>query len=201
MGKYTSAEWTDDKLLDLVRLEDDRTAFAELYERYWKVLINAAGKRIQSLEIAEEIVQDVFLSLFVRRKEIKPQSSVEAYLKTAVKFQVFKLYRSQQTHANHLDSIIAENRVAPVTPDAVLEAKQLREQIYKVAEKMPEKCREVFLLSRFEQLSHQDIAARLQISVGTVKKHITKAMQIMRTEFKDHQIDLLSVCLFLYLYK
>lgn len=199
MKPYSSADCTDDELLDLIRLHNDQAAFAEIYRRYWKVLINAAGKRINSMEVAEEIVQDVFVSFYLRRKEIHLQSSLEAYLRTALKYQVFKIYRSQKIHDDHVDNIILKHNIPPATPDALLEASQLREQIYQAAEKMPEKCRQVFLLSRFEQLSHQDIANQLGISVGTVKKHITKAMNIMRTEFKDHQIDLFAVCLLVYL--
>lgn len=199
MQPYSSADCTDNELLDLIRIHNDQAAFAEIYRRYWKVLINAAGKRINSMEIAEEIVQDVFVSFYLRRKDIHVQSSLEAYLKTALKYQVFKIYRSQKIHRDHLDTIMNKQNIPPVTPDALLEASQLREQIWQVAEKMPEKCRQVFLMSRFEQLSHQDIADKLDISVGTVKKHITKAMSIMRTEFKDHQIDLFAVCLLVYL--
>jgi RNA polymerase sigma-70 factor (ECF subfamily) len=199
MGKYGSTAWTDDMLLDLIRLEDDYAAFTELFERYWNPLMTAAGKRIASIEVAEELVQDIFLSFFLRRKEIQVDISVEAYLKAALRHQVFKIYRSQKIHDQYVDSINADQVGQPVRPDALMEAKQLREQIYLVAEKMPEKCREVFLLSRFEHLSHKDIAEKLDISVNTVKKHISKAITILREELKDHQIDLLTLLVFLYI--
>jgi RNA polymerase sigma-70 factor (ECF subfamily) len=199
MGKYSSAEWTDDLLLDLIRLEDNYAAFTELFRRYWNPLMTAAGKRIPSIEVAEELVQDVFLSFFLRRKEIHVDVSVEAYLKAALRHQVFKFYRSQKIHDRYVDSITADHINQPAIPDALMEAKQLREQIYSVAGKMPDKCREVFLLSRFEQLSHKDIAEKLGISVNTVKKHINKAITILREEFKDPEIDLLATLIFLYI--
>lgn len=199
MGKYTSKDWTDDILLDLIRLEDDRAAFAELYDRYWNTLIEMAGKRVGSLEAAEEVVQDIFVSLYIRRKELNVPTTLEAYLKTALKYQVYKVYRSQKTHENYLNAVIHSQGISPVMPDHVLEEKQLRERIYQVSAKMPDNCREVFLLSRFEQLSHKDIASKLDISVAMVKKHITTAMNIMRSEFGDHHLNALSVCIFVYL--
>jgi RNA polymerase sigma-70 factor (ECF subfamily) len=60
MGNYSSTNWTDDILLDLIRQEDNRAAFSELYLRYWKILTNAAFKRLKSEEAAEEAVQDLF---------------------------------------------------------------------------------------------------------------------------------------------
>lgn len=198
MANYSASAWTDDILLDLIRLEDDRAAFAELYDRYWEPLLNMAGKRVSSVELAEEIVQDVFVSLYIRRQTLTITSSLEAYLKTALKYQVYKVYRAQQIHENYVSAVIDESQIGPILPDVALEHKQLREQIYRASEKMPETCREVFLLSRFEQLSHKEIAEKLNISVAMVKKHITKAMNIIRAEFKDHQLDLLSICLFVY---
>jgi RNA polymerase sigma factor, sigma-70 family len=163
--------------------------------------MTAAGKRIASIEVAEELVQDVFLSFFLRRKEIQVKISIEAYLKAALRHQIFKIYRSQQIHDKYIVSLAANSYAEPLLPDALLEAKQLREQIFLIAEKMPEKCREVFLLSRIEHLSHKDISVKLHISVNTVKKHISKATTILREEFKDYPLDLLAIFLFFYIQK
>lgn len=200
MGKYASKEWTDDILLNLIREKDDYVAFSELYRRYWNPLMTAAGRRIAYMEIAEELVQDVFLNFFLRRKEISVDISVEAYLKAALRHQVFKVYRAHKMHDRYVNTMMAHpNLDATVMPDALMEARQLREQVYLIADKMPQKCREVFLLSRFEQLSHKDIADRLDISVHTVKKHINKAIAILREEFKGQQIDLLAAFVFFYI--
>lgn len=199
MHPYSNAAWTDNMLMDLIQNEDDRAAFAEVYRRYWQPMIDTAFQRLKSIEVAEEIIQDVFVSMFIRRKEIRLQSNLEAYLKTALKYKIYNTYRSQQTHLDHLDAIISASDIKPPMPDALLEAKELRERITRVASKMPDKCREVFLLSRLDQLSHQAIADKLEISVSTVKKHITKAIRIMKIEFQDHQGDLLAICMLVYL--
>ncbi|SDE66235.1 RNA polymerase sigma-70 factor, ECF subfamily [Mucilaginibacter pineti] len=196
MGKYSAASWTDDILLDLIRLEDDRAAFSELYTRYWDILIDAAFKRLKSRESAEELVQDLFVSFFMRRREINPKSTLEAYLKTALRNQVFRTFHIQQSHQKDLAGLMTRENIQPFMPDELLEAKELKEKIYLIAEKMPEKCREVFIMSRYEQLSHQDIADKLNISVNTVKRHITKALSILKNEVQGHQVDLIAFCVF-----
>lgn len=198
MARYASPYWTDEMLLDLIQRKDDRVAFAELYDRYWKPLIDMAGRRSLSLEAAEEIVQDVFVDFFVRRKDIQVNSP-EAYLRTAVKYQIYKTYRSQQVHESYINTAVAAGQFAPLRPDTVLETKQLREEIYQATEGMPVPCREVFLLSRVEQLSNQDIANKLDISLSMVRKHITRSMNMMRSKFKNYQINPPTVILFILL--
>lgn len=199
MANYQSAEWTDDMLLDLIQTEDDYAAFAELFRRYWSPLMSSAGKRIPSIAVAEELVQDVFLSFFLRRKEIRVNTSVEAYLKAALRHQVFKTYRSHRIHEQYIEAMLSDSPPPQVLPDAMMEAKQLREHIRQISEKMPEKCRQVFLLSRFEQMPHKEIAEKLGISVNTVKRHINKAISVLNEEFKQRGLDLFTAAIILYI--
>jgi RNA polymerase sigma-70 factor (family 1) len=193
----STASLSESDLIDLLK-SGDQAAFAEIYNRYWRLLVDAAYQRLKSLEAAEEAVQDVFVNFYIRRSTINLNSSLEAYLKTALKFKVYNLYRSQAVRYNYLSSLIGENYVDSASPDKALESKELKTQILSVMEKMPDKCKEVFLLSRFEHLSHQEIAERMNISVSTVKKHITKAKSIIRFEFKSYNTDFLIICIFIY---
>ncbi|MES2417038.1 MAG: RNA polymerase sigma-70 factor [Bacteroidota bacterium] len=171
---------SDDELLTLIRERDDSNAFKSLYTRYWGVLLDASYKRLKSIETAEEIVQEVFIDLYLRREEIKPKTSVEAYLKTAVKYKVFNYYRSQQIHLSYLNTILESEQIIQPSIEQSLASHDLHESIEKTLALMPEKCREVFVLSKFEQLSNQEIATRLGIAISTVKKHITKAYHILK---------------------
>ena len=195
MLRYASPYWTDEMLLDLIQQEDDRSAFAELYERYWDVLVDVAYKRLKSRELANEIVQDLFISFFIRRQEITLKSSLEAYFKTAVRNQVFRAYHARQNQLVDLMHLMQKEQGAPALPDELFEAKQLKQKIYLATWKMPEKCRDVFILSRYEDLSHQDIANKLEISVSTVKKHITKALGILRSEIGARQWNIIALLL------
>ncbi|WP_316738434.1 RNA polymerase sigma-70 factor [Pedobacter aquatilis] len=192
----TSNALSDFELVDLLK-RDDYAAFTEIYNRYWEKLVTAAGKRLPDLETAEELVQDIFLSFFIRRHEIQLSQTVEGYLMSALKHQVFKAYRSLKIREKYVDSQQFIEPLQPHLPDALIEAKELREQIYNVAQKMPEKCREVFMLSRFEQLSQKDIADKLGISINTVKRHINKATSILHSELREHKLELIVVGIFL----
>lgn len=88
-----------------------------------------------------------------------------------------------------------------LTPEELYEHTELRNKIYQVASRMPDKCREVFWMSRFEQLSQQEIAERLDISVSTAQKHITKELSIMKTKFAAHQYQIAAVAMALLLKK
>lgn len=188
---------SDAELADLLRT-GDKAAFTEIYERYWDVLLDAAFQRLKSAEAAKEVVQVIFVDLYCRREQVQLKSTLEAYLKTALKYKVFNLYRSEQVRSNYVNDTAADKDIDPLTPQHILEAKELNDKIRMVSEKMPDKCREVFLLSRFEHLSHQEIATRLNISVSTVKKHMTKALSILKTDFGEHKYEM--VLIFIYLF-
>jgi len=185
---------SDNDLIVQLRM-GNKNAFAEIYDRYWEILLNAAYQRLRSREDAEEVVQEVFVNLYFRRCEIDPKSTLEAYLKTALKFKVIDAYRVQQLHYRHIDNVIAETNLLPITPDNQLEIKEFKQIILSACKKLPEKCREVFIMFRFGELSHQEIADREAISVSTVKKHLHKAMIFLREEFKGSKTFLTIACL------
>jgi RNA polymerase sigma-70 factor (family 1) len=197
MRKYQLPLFTDTKLLFLLQSRDDYEAFTEIYHRYWKILLNTAYQRLRTPEACEEIVQEVFLALFIRRKELVVTTSLEAWLKTALKYKVYNIYRSQQLHLQHLQEIIKRTDISPLMPDEVVSLKEIKNRIRMAAGRLPDKCREVFLLSRFEHLTQQEIAERLGISVSTVKKHLTKALTCLRSEFSEEH---LGIFLFLLLW-
>lgn len=184
---------TDADLITQLRL-DNEDAFTEIYHRYWEVLLNAAYQRLRSREDAEEAVQEIFVNLYFRRKEINLKCTLEAYLKTALRFKVIDTYRQQQLRNNHAEHTIAEGLNYQVADDQ-LEIKEFKQRILSACGKLPQKCREVFIMFRFEELSHQEIAERTAISVSTVKKHLHKAMLFLRKEFKGSKTYLIIACL------
>lgn len=169
----------------------DHQAFKEIFMRYWDVLLNSAYKRLGSKEEAEEIVQDLFVSLYHKREALDIHTSVEGYLKTAIKSRVLNYYRSRYIHEKYIESVLAENQLfSSRTPDQALYQKELSVRMESSIGKMPAKCREVFLLSKIESLSHRNISEKLQISVSTVEKHIRKAMDILRADFGKYQFSI-----------
>lgn len=195
MRKYRLSFFTDQKLLSHFVEWDDIEAFEEIYNRYWRKLLDIAFQRVHSKEIAQEIVQEVMVSLYLRRQAIPKTVNLEAWLRTAIKYKVFNNYRSQQVHLTHLEEIILQNQISPLRPDESLVLKETRERVTIAAARLPEKCRQVFMMSRFEQLSQQEIADRLDISVSTVKKHLTRALTTLKEDLREDHSNLLGIAL------
>lgn len=172
---------TDETLLSLVA-DDDKDAFTMLYRRYWESLFATAARALRSKTDAADLVQDIFLSIWTRRHDLRITGSLAAYLQTSVRYKVIKYIEKNITRRDYL-VLLTEVLVNYQPPDAEsqLQIKELQHVIQSAVEQMPNKMREVYQLSRKHHLSHKEIAERLDISDETVKKHIQHALQIIKT--------------------
>jgi RNA polymerase sigma-70 factor (ECF subfamily) len=132
-------------------------------------------------------VQEVFVELWRKRESLDIHTSLRAYLRRAAINRALNYLKANQK----LDFDAAEQLVYLADTSeqdiAAQDRQQSREQaLHAAIETLPEKCRAVFSLSRFEQLSHREIAERLGISVKTIENQITKAMKVMREALKNH---------------
>lgn len=171
---------SDSELFNLTK-QDNMQAFEALYQRHWPGLVDAAYKRLQSRQKSEDIVQEIFINLYEKREFLEIIISIKAYMHQALKFKVLNEFRAEGIRSAYATSFflnnVCKNDFAPY-----LEVKELNREIEKTLENLPEKCRQVFLLSRKENLSNKEIANELKISVSTVEKHIGKALKAL----KDH---------------
>ena len=177
---------TDETLLSLVA-DDDKEAFTMLYRRYWESLFAAASRALRSKTDAADLVQDIFLSIWNRRHDLRITGSLGAYLQTSVRYNVIKYIEKNITRRDYL-VLLTEMLVSYQPPDveSQLQIKELQHVISSAVEQMPNKMREVYQLSRQHHLSHKEIADRLDISDETVKKHIQHALQIIKTAIKSN---------------
>jgi RNA polymerase sigma-70 factor, ECF subfamily len=173
---------TDAQLWESVS-KGDIPAFELLYKRYWAVLLDEAYRRLKVKEEAEEVVQEVFIDLYTRREHIAITHNLSGYLHKAVQFRVFNKIRSYivQRSYRQLAALRLEEQVEDI--HAYTEFRELNTAIQKAILRLPEKCREVFLLSREYNLGHKQIAQQLNISQNTVERHIGKALKYLREEF------------------
>ena len=176
-------KYTDAALLDMLK-NDAEAGFTEVYRRYWKMLLNTAYQRLNTIEEAEEVVQELLISLFDRRNVIQIKDSLELYLKGALKYRILNIYRSKYTREQYAALVLKANHYENTNPEQHLLAKETMQKINSSLQKLPEKCREVFALSRMELLSNKAIAERLSISVSTVEKHLSKGKRLMQHEMK-----------------
>lgn len=179
MERYQPETATDSQLLELIR-KDDRVAFTELYNRYWDKLFTVAMHRLNDEHEAEEVVQEVFLSVWQRRSTIELTHSLNTYLSVAVKYRIINHLDKQFRKKQHIDHLTIH---APRELDSTsqwLSEKELRTQLEQSISRLPEKCRIVFLLSREQNKTNAEIAAELNIAEKTVEAHMTKALSTLR---------------------
>ncbi|PWV47089.1 RNA polymerase sigma factor [Chitinophaga sp. S165] len=167
----------------------EQSAYRQLYELTWKPLLNAAYKRLGLQQEAEEVVQDVFTSLYERRQELTiAPGKLFGYLQRAVQFRCYDIYRQWSAQRKlHLIPGLTDVDYA-VAPDYLSEIKELSTQIDAVIAGLPERCRQAFRLSRFEQLTNKQIAERMGISVGVVEKLMSRALRELRVHFSDYEL-------------
>lgn len=158
-------------------------ALDEMYRLYWKSLFTAAFNVLRDRPACEDIIQEVFMQLWIKRESIEIKTSLSGYLHAAVRYQVFHAVKNA-AHSSHLFDNIDE-RIARQSADRDLNLKELNERINRVVETLPEQCRQIYKMSREEQLSHKEIAERLKISPKTVENQITIALRKLRIYLGD----------------
>ena len=158
----------------LIRLqEDDQYAFTSIYNKYWKNLYAVAYSILKDKTICEDIVQDIFINVWNKRKSIAIKVSLKAYLTSSVKYEVFRQLKKKIEALEIVDDLLIDpNNSAQENMDY----KELLVHMNNVVNKLSTKCREVFILSREKELSHKEIAVIRNISTKTVENHIGKAL-------------------------
>jgi len=174
------AEISDNELLKLLR-QGHASAFEEIYNRYWDKLYGAAFKRLKSNVATEEIVQDLFTDIWIRRKTLNINTLLPVYLFTAVRYRVINCIHKEIVKNNVEQSIILNTIDFDNSTEETVFASDLNYRLQTEVGLLPVKCREVFKLSRDEHKSNKEIARSLGISEKTVENHITRALRQLRT--------------------
>ena len=176
--------------------------FEELFFNYHGRLVLFANKFIGDMQVSRDLVQDAFFILWEKADQLEIKQSPKAYLYQAVKNSCLNYNRhlsiKQSAEGKILQNIVElEKQVYQNTdsPYFSLLEMELEDKIAEVIEGMPDKCREIFKLSRFEYLKNREIAEKLGISVKAVEKHISKALVILRRDLADYVGILLTMFL------
>lgn len=156
----------------------DQAALASIYQHYRRPLYVLAYSLIRDKRACEDIVQEIFLYLWLKRKDLQIRSSLKSYLMAATRYQVFRHIKKAYAMGNVHE--LPAHRLAVASPDDCLVQKDLARQVEQVVAGLPARCRLVYQLSREEHLSHKEIATRLHLSVKTVENHLTIALRRLR---------------------
>lgn len=171
---------SDAELILLWKNADDH-AFEILYKRYALELLSVALKKTPNRDIAEEIVQDAFLCLFLKKATADTIVNLPGFLYTTVKNKIIDHYRREKSSRKYLEH---RQLFSTETDNSTLQTIEFREMERNMAftiEGLPDRCKSVFVLSRNHHLTNKQIATQLEISENTVEQHMRKALRILRS--------------------
>lgn len=185
------------ELLILIR-EGDMIAFYNIYERYCKRLYGFVLRYIKNEADAEEIVQDVFVKIWEARSKIDVYSSFESFLFTIAYNSTISLFRKRVSEKKYLEylKLLQHLEKAPDLIDEI-QFNDLNSKVQALLNELTQRQKEIFLLSREEGLSHEEIAKKLNISINTVKKHMVNTLAFLKSGLDSSlMVNLLFACLF-----
>lgn len=165
---------------------DGEKAMELIYNQYYSYLCHATYKILNDSNATEDIVQDVLMEIWKKKEVINITTSLKAYLRRASINKALNYLRSKKLKFENDDSI-KETFIGTDDSHQKVEFDELSTVINKTIEGLPEKCRIIFSMSRFEQLSYAEIAKELEISTKTVENQVSKALRILRLSVKEYQ--------------
>ncbi len=171
---------SDETLLQKVK-DGDADAFQTLFERYHGSLFRALFYKYGDEDLARDIAQDTFLKVWRNRQRLKPELAFMPYIMKLGRNLTLDHFKYEEVRNKHRESLRFLTEKQSRTPDKDLQKSMLEERIrLAVADELPEKRRVVFLMSRVEGLSNQEIADRLKISKKTVENQLYQALKTIR---------------------
>ncbi len=172
---------SDTEITDLLKF-GDQVAFTEIYNRFKGLLYIYACKITGDEDIAEDLVQDIFIYVWDKRETINFTTSISSYLYSAVRYRFFDLVDKQKVRADYVQALqLFIDQGEYLTDNYILE-KELAATIEKEVSNLPAKMRAVFLLSRNKNMSNKEIAVQLDISEKTVKNQLSTALKTLKVK-------------------
>ena len=161
-----------------------RVEFEIIYLKYYNVLITFASRIVGDGSAAEDIIQDVFTDLWINRKNVDISKSIKPYLyKVAYNRSIdfLKLSENKNIPFSNHTTVLEDLLYSTFTSHDELNMIEFESEITKIIDGLPVRCKEVFLLSRHDNLKNREIAEKLNISIKTVEKHISTALQSLNS--------------------
>ncbi|RQO75632.1 RNA polymerase subunit sigma-70 [Pedobacter sp. KBW06] len=180
---YTYSRLSDEQLTSLLKTRD-HAAFTEIYNRYMGLLYLHAYKILMDEDETEDILHEIFTSLWIKAPELVLKDNLAAYLYRAIKNRVLNALAHRKIKQSYLESLEDFLTKGSWSTEETVREQELASIIKKEVTHLPRKMREVFQLSRIYHKSHKEIADQLGISDKTVKKQINNAIKILRLKIR-----------------
>lgn len=174
--------------------EKEEEAFLRIYDEHWQKVFLVAYKRLGKKEIAEELTQELFLTLWEKRHTLRLEN-IENYLFIAIKNAVIDHIHSGLIANRYINFYKMYGTISSINTQNVVEFDDLSEAIERGLQRLPTKTQQVFKLSRLQSWSMEKIAHHLQLSEKTVGYHLTKSLKFMRTYLREYLLTFVFLIL------
>jgi len=162
----------------------NQIALKVLYDKYAQMVYQFAFHILKDEHVVEEIVQDTFLQLWESREKINTESNIRTFIYVISRNKCFNKLKQLQRYHNIFEPLQIESFHDHIFEQDPLAEKEVNEALEQLVQKLPAKQQLVFRMSRFEGLSHQEIAQQLSISTNTVKNHLVSSLKFIKEELK-----------------
>lgn len=173
----------DQRLVEEIR-NGNEIAFNKAFDLYYSRLCFFTDKILCDFDLSRSIVQQVYVDLWIKRDKLVI-TSLQSYLYHSVQNSALDVLKHRKVESRYLSSL---ERSEPAVVADLMEEAELADRINKAIQHLPDKCREIFILCRFEELKYAEVAQRLNISVKTVEMQIGIALKKLRKELSDYQM-------------
>jgi len=175
---------SDQELIDLLRRDAD-SAVRVIFEQYYKDICIRINRMIKNKAQTEDLAQELFLDFWKKRNDIEIKGSLKGYLSVAARNKTLNWIKSSKNHDfNSIEDV--QQATKEESAQKLMELEEMKTHIDEAIDLLPEKCKIVFILSRFEQLSYKEIAKNLDISPKTVENQISKALKLLRMKLQKN---------------
>jgi len=176
---------SEKQVLETLR-QGNESAFEMIFRTYYQPLCRYAYSFLRDKEEAEEVVQAAFIGFWEKQSKLAIETSLKSYLYRMIRNSCLNVIKHEKVKQQHVAHELAVMEVSHESVSQNVQANELEIKIAEAMKTLPEQCRIVFQLSRFEELKYQEIADQLQISIKTVENHMGKALKLMRVQLKEY---------------
>jgi RNA polymerase sigma-70 factor (ECF subfamily) len=174
----------DNLLVKRIR-QNDKTAFKSLYDRYSRKIYYFSLKHLNNTLEVEELVQSVFINVWESRESLDPDNSIKSYIFKAAVNYIINHLRKKTIHAKYIKSEFDKGeKYSDITYEQIF-FHDLESSINSIVETLPSQQQKIFRLNRYEGLTHEEIARRLELSVRTVENQMYRSTAIIKTILKE----------------
>jgi len=168
-------------------LQINEQTFVLIYNSFWKKLYYLSFQKVNDRNVAEDMVHDLFKSLWERREELIISDSIEKYLVKSIKYKISAYFREKIQQERNLEAAMLYKVDAEVVTEKQVGFSFLSKELYTLVDRLPERCKLIYKLSRESGLNNRQIASSLLVSEKTVENQITKALSFIRYRLRQYK--------------